>query len=69
MKKSFFRTKTELLNFKITLPLTKLDMVGSKLVSNGLMFSDDIRVDTQLLPFLLLSNISKLSIGGNTKKL
>ena len=69
MKKSFFRTKTELLNFKITLPLAKLDMVGSKLVSNGLMFSDDIRVDTQLLPFLLLSNISKLSIGGNTKKL
>ena len=69
MKKSFFRTKTELLNFKITLPLAKLDMVGSKLVSNGLMFSDDIRVDTQLLPFLLLSNISKLIIGGNTKKL
>ena len=30
-----FCIKTELLNFKITLPLTKLDMVGSRLVSNG----------------------------------
>ena len=28
----FFYTKTELLNFKITLPLAILDIVGSKLV-------------------------------------
>ena len=40
-----FCTKTELLNFKITLPLAKLDMVGSMLVSNALIFSDDIPVD------------------------
>ena len=33
-----FRTKTDLLNFKITLPLAKLDMVGSRLVSNALIF-------------------------------
>ena len=33
-----FCTKTELLNFKITLPLAKLDMVVSMLVSNGLIF-------------------------------
>ena len=40
-----FCTKAELLNFKITLPLAKLNMVGSRLVSNGLIFSDDISVD------------------------
>ena len=40
----FFCTKTELLNFKITLPLAKLDMISSRLVSNGLIFSDDILV-------------------------
>ena len=37
MKKKSFCTKTELLNFKFTLPLTKLDMVGSRLLSNGLI--------------------------------
>ena len=36
-----FCTKTDLLNFKITLQLAKLDMAGSRLVSNGLIFSDD----------------------------
>ena len=45
MKKKIFCTKTELLNFKFTLPLAKLNMVSSSLVSNGLMFSDDIPVD------------------------
>ena len=45
-------TKTELLNFKFTLSLVKLDMVFSTLVSNGLIFSDDIPVDTQLVTFL-----------------
>ena len=33
-----FCTKTELLIFKITLTLAKVDMVGSNLVSNGLIF-------------------------------
>ena len=61
MKKSFFCTKAELLNFKITLPLAKLDMVGSKLVSNG-FFSNDGPVGIQLVTFLLF-NFSELSIG------
>ena len=33
-----FCPKTELLTFKITLTLAKVDMVGSNLVSNGLIF-------------------------------
>ena len=63
-----FCTKTELLNLKITLPLAKLDMVESRLVSNGLTFSDDIPVNIQLVTFLLLSNIFELSIQTKTKK-
>ena len=39
-------------------------MLASRLVSNGLIFSDDIPVDTQLVTFFLLSNISKLNIGA-----
>ena len=39
-----FSTKAKLLNFKITLPMVKLGMAGSRLVSNGLIFSDDIPV-------------------------
>ena len=70
-EEEFFCTKTELLNFKIkiTLPLAKLDMVSSRLVSNGLIFSDDTPVDIQLATFLLQSNISELSTGAKTKKL
>ena len=69
-EEKIFCTKTELLNFNITLPLPKLDIVGSRLVSNGLIFSDDIPVDIQLIMFLLLSNIGKLSIrvGAKTRK-
>ena len=67
-EENFFRTKTELLNFKITLPLAKLDMVGSRLISNGLIISDDIPVDIQSVTFLLLSNIRELSIGAKTRK-
>ena len=64
----FFGTKTELLDFKFTLPLAKLDMVGSRLVSNGLIFSDGISVNIQLVTFLLLSHIMELSIGTKTRK-
>ena len=64
----FFCTKRVLLNFKITLSLAKLDMVGPRLASNDLFFSGDITVDIQLGTFLLLSNDSKLSIGARTKK-
>ena len=67
MEKSFC-IKAELLNFKITLPMANLDMVGSRLVSNGLIFLDDILVKIQLVTFLLLSNIRELSIGSKTKK-
>ena len=67
MEKSFC-IKAELLNFKITLPMANLDMVGSRLVSNGLIFSDDILVKIQLVTFLLLSNIRELSIGSKRKK-
>ena len=67
-EEGFFCTKTELLNFKITLPLATLDIVASRLVSNGLTFSDDIPVNIQLVTFLLLFNIFELSIQAKTKK-
>ena len=51
MKKNFFCAKTELLNCKITLPLPESDMVGSKLVSNSLIFLDDMPVNIQLVNF------------------
>ena len=63
-EETVFCTKAELLNFKITPPLAKLDMAGSRLVSNGLIFSNDNPVAIQLVTFLLLSNIRKLSIGA-----
>ena len=62
------KAKTELLNFKITLTLAKLDMVGSRLVSNGLNVSNDIPLDIQLVTSLLLSNNNELSIAAKTKK-
>ena len=61
-------TKIEFLDFKITISFAKLDIVGSRLVSNGLIFSDDIPVLIQLVTILLLWNVSKLSIGTETKK-
>ena len=66
-EEELFCTKTELLNFKITLPLATLDMVGSRLVSNGLFFSGDIPIYIQLATFLLLYNVSELSIGAKVK--
>ena len=46
----------------------RLDILGSRQVSNGFVFSDDILVDIQLGTFLLLSNITELSTGAKTKK-
>ena len=66
---SFFCTKKDLLSIKITPPLTKLAMVGSISVSNGLIFSGDILVDSQLVTFLWLSNTRELSIGEKIRKL
>ena len=54
------------IKLKITLSLAKLDIVGSSLKWNGLIFSDDTPADI-LLTLLLLSNISELSVGVKTK--
>ena len=51
MKKNFFALKQSY--FKITPPFDKLDMVSSKLVSNGLIFTDDIPVNIQLVIFFI----------------
>ena len=67
-KEKLFCTKTEMLNFNITLPLIKLDLVSSTLVSNNLIFSENIPVDIQLVTSLLLSNIEEISIGAKTRK-
>ena len=67
-EEELFSTKTELLNFKITQSLAKLDIVGSRLESNDLIFSDGIPVYIQLVTFLLLSNNSELSTGTKTTK-
>ena len=69
MKRRSFCTKTGLTNFQITLPLDKLDIVHLGLVSNGLIFSDVVPVDIQLVTFLLLFNISDLKIGERAKRL
>ena len=68
-KEKLFCTKTEMLNFKITVTLAKLDMVASRLVTNGLIFVDGIPVNIQLVTFSLLSIISELEIGIKTQKL
>ena len=60
-----FCAKTVLLNFKFALQFAKIDMVGVRVVSNSLTFSDDIPVDTQLVTLLLLSNITEPSMGQN----
>ena len=67
MKISIFALK-HLLNFKITPPLAKLDMVGSRLVSNGVIFSGDTTVDILLVSYLLLASVSELSVEERTKK-
>ena len=43
-------------------------MFGARLVSNSLIFLDDTPGDIQLATYLLLSNVSELSIGAKTKK-
>ena len=46
-EEEFFCAKNKLLSFKITLRLAKLDIVGSRLVSNGFIVLDDILFDIQ----------------------
>ena len=69
-EEDIFCIKSELLNFKITLPLAKLDMdmVSSRLISNDLIFSNDILVNSQLVTYILCSNVGELNIGAKTKK-
>ena len=52
-EEKLFKTKTQLLNFKSTLTLAKLSMVGSGLVLNGLIISDNIAFDIQLVTFFI----------------
>ena len=49
----FCTLKTELPNFKIILPLPKLNFIRGRLESKGLMFFGDIPVDIQPLTFFL----------------
>ena len=66
-KGKLFSTKTELLNLKFTLALARLDVVSSRSVLNGSIFSDDIQIYIQhLIP--LLPNIRKLSVRAKTRK-
>ena len=58
MKKKIFARKQSCEILGIILSLANLGMVGSSLVPNSLIFSDDILVNIQLVTFLLLSNIS-----------
>ena len=44
-------------------------MVGERLLSNGLTFLGDTSPDIQLVTFLLLSDVSELSIGAKIKML
>ena len=66
-KEKLFCAKAGLLNFNIILTLVELEMVGSRLVSNGLIFYGNSLIKIQLVTLLLLSNVSKLDIGANTK--
>ena len=62
-------SKKELSDFKFPLLLAKLEILGSRSVSNGLNFSDNILVHIQFVTFLLLSNIRELSIGAKPRKI
>ena len=52
----------------ITLPLAIFEMIGSRFLSNYLIFLDNISADIHLVTFLWLSNISEVSIGAKTRK-
>ena len=52
------------LNFKFILPLTQLDIVGLRLVSNTLTFLVGISIDIQLVISLVLANIREQIIRG-----
>ena len=64
MKKNLIALKQSCQIFMLTLPLAKLDMISARLFLN---FLGDIPVDFPLLNFLLLFNISELSVRAKTK--
>ena len=67
--KEFPCTKTDLLNFMLTLPLSKLDIISARIEPNDVILSGDIPDDIQCVTFLLsLPNVNKLSIGEKTMK-
>ena len=68
-EEDFFCTKTELLDFRLTLPLAKLVMIEGRLVSNGLIISGESEADIHSVIFLLLPNVIELSIGAKLKKI
>ena len=47
MIKTHFFHQTEMSNFFLTLPIPKLDLIGTKLESKDLIFSGDIPVGNQ----------------------
>ena len=53
-----FCAKGELLSFNIILPLAKLDIVGSRLVSTGLIFQVIFRFDIQLVGNIFMESFS-----------
>ena len=55
---NFSYTKTDLLSYS----MFKLNIIGLRLVWNGLIFSDNMPVDNQLVTFLLESNIDETKI-------
>ena len=55
---NFSYTKADLLSYS----MFKLNIIGLRLVWNGLIFSDDMPVDNQLVTFLLESNIDETKI-------
>ena len=58
-----------MLNFKIIQSFYKLGITSASLKSNGLIFSEDVAVNIQLVTFLLLLfNTIELSIVEETKK-
>ena len=68
MEDELFYIKTELINFRLTVPLAKLYIISARLGPNSLIFSDDSLVDIQLVTFLLLFKVSELNIRTKIKK-
>ena len=60
---TMYKFKIKLLYNEETLPLAKWNMIGSKLVPNGLIFSDDTPVDIQLVNFFCYLILGNWALG------